>query len=115
MSIRFAFSWILVIASTVAAADDWRQFRGPNGQGHSDSTGLPVKLDAGENVKWKVAIPGKAWSSPVVLGDQVWLSNATADGHQLFAVCVDRNSGKIIHDIKLFDIRNPQFCIPFNS
>src|SRR5437899_12717538 len=43
------------------------------------------------------------------------MSTATEDGHELFVVCVDRDSGKIMQDIKLFDVAKPQFCIPFNS
>jgi outer membrane protein assembly factor BamB len=106
----------LVLASgSVLAADNWPQFRGPNGDGTSDSTGLPVKWSAGEHVKWKADIHGKAWSSPVVWGDQVWVTTATADGKELSVLTIDRESGKILRDQKLFDIATPQYCIPFNS
>jgi len=111
----FAGIVIGLMSSAVLAADNWPQFRGPAGDGTSDAKGLPVEWDAGKNVKWRTAIHGKAWSSPVVWGKQVWMSSATEDGHELFAVCVDKNTGKIVYDLKLFDIANPQFCIPFNS
>ena len=87
---------------SVFASDNWPQFRGPTGQGLTDSTGLPTKWDEKTNVKWKTPIHGRAWSSPVVWGNQVWLTTATEDGDQLFALCIDRESGKIIHDLKLF-------------
>ncbi len=49
---------------------DWPQFRGPNGQGHSDERGLPLTWSETKNVRWKVPIPGKGWSSPVIQGDR---------------------------------------------
>jgi outer membrane protein assembly factor BamB len=66
-------------------------------------------------VTWKTAIHGRGWSSPVILGNQIWLTTATEDGRELFALCLDRQSGKIIRDIKLFDVANPQYVHPFNS
>jgi len=100
----------------VAHADqDWVRFRGPTGQGVSDCTGLPLHWSDTQNVVWKTAIHGKAWSSPVVGKDQIWLSTATPDGHELGAVCVDRGNGRILIDEKLFDVANPQYCHPFNS
>src|SRR5207244_1508770 len=89
--------------------------RGPRGAGHADATGLPIRWSETENIRWKTGIHGKAWSSPVIWGDQIWLTTATPDGHQLFAVCVDRTTGNIIHDLQIFDIKKPSYCIPFNS
>src|SRR2546430_3635035 len=97
------------------ANDHWPQFRGPNGDGHSDSNGLPLNWSETENVKWKAALHGKGWSSPVVWGNQVWLTTATEDGHELFVVCVDRDSGNILRDQKIFEVEKPQFCHAFNS
>lgn len=105
----------LLTAAAARANDDWPQFRGPNGNGISDSADLPLTWSESEHVKWKTAVHGRAWSSPVVLGDQVWLSTATEDGRELFAVCVDRDSGKVVRDQKLFDVEKPQFCHQFNS
>jgi outer membrane protein assembly factor BamB len=100
---------------SVSAGDHWPQFRGPRGEGRSDATGLPVTWSEKENVVWKTAIHDKGWSSPVVWGDQVWLTTAKEDGKEMFALCVDRESGKILHDIKVFDVEKPMFCIAFNS
>ncbi len=91
------------LAAACLAADEWPQFRGPNNDGHSDATGLPLTWGETENVVWKTPIHDKGWSSPVVWGDQVWMTTATADGTQLFAVCVDRKTGNILHDIKLYE------------
>lgn len=105
----------LCLLQTSFASTSWPQFRGPTGDGHSDATGLPVSFGDAEKVKWKTAIHGRGWSSPVVLGDQVWLTTATEDGTKLSVVCVDRESGKIVHDKVLFEVANPQFAHKFNS
>src|SRR3954447_894972 len=93
----------------------WPHFRGPTGQGIATATGLPATWSETQNVTWKTPVPGKAWSSPVVWGDQVWVTNATEDAKQLSVVCVDKNTGKVLHDLKLFDVPQPQYIIPFNS
>jgi outer membrane protein assembly factor BamB len=115
---RIHASVIIVCAFSLTqalAGDNWPEFRGPNGDGHSDSVGLPVRWSESENIKWKVAIHDKGWSSPVIWGNQIWLTTATADGHKLFVMCMDRETGKILHDIKLYDVEKPGFCIPTNS
>ncbi len=109
---------ILALACSVcrlAAEENWPQFRGPRGAGHADVAGLPIRWSETENVRWKTRIHGKAWSSPVIWGDQIWLTTATPDGHQLFAICVDRATGNIVRDLQIFDIKKPSYCIPFNS
>jgi outer membrane protein assembly factor BamB len=105
----------MVLARPASADDHWFQFRGPTAQGISDATGLPLTWSEKENVSWKTAIHGKAWSSPVVWGDQVWLTTATENGQQLSVLCVDKNTGKVLHDLKLFDVPVPQYAHPFNS
>jgi outer membrane protein assembly factor BamB len=102
-------------ACPARAGETWPQFRGPGGAGHADATGLPVHWGEKVNVAWKTPIHDKGWSSPVVWGKQVWLTTARADGKQLFALCLDRDSGKVVHDVKLRDVDRPAFCHPFNS
>lgn len=102
-------------ADEPAAGTVWPQFRGPTGQGIATATGLPVTWSEAQNVAWKTPVRGKAWSSPVVWGDQVWVTNATDDAKQLSVVCLDKHTGKVLHDLKLFDVPQPQFIIPFNS
>ena len=110
------FCLVLVIPNAIAtAADRWTQFRGPDGAGISDATGLPIEWSESSNVRWKTAIKGKAWSSPVVWDEQVWVTNATEDGKRLSALCIDRETGKVERDILVFAIEKPQFCYPFNS
>jgi outer membrane protein assembly factor BamB len=104
-----------VLLLLVALLAQWPQFRGPDGNGLSSATGLPVKWSETENVKWKTAIHGRAWSSPIVLGNQVWVTTATPDGKQLSALAVAKDTGKIVFDLKLFDVPTPQFAHAFNT
>jgi outer membrane protein assembly factor BamB len=103
------------IVVTLLSLAQWPQFRGPDGNGVSTATGLPVTWSETQNVRWKTPIHGRAWSSPVILGRQVWLTTATPDGKQLSALAVDKDTGKILFDLKLFDVPNPQFAHSFNS
>ena len=103
-------TWIIVLWVAVGAAsagENWPQFRGPGGDGHTDATGLPLTWSETRNVKWKTPIHGRAWSSPVIWGKQIWLTTAPADGKALYAVCVDRETGKVARDVKLFDVAKP--------
>ncbi|MDA1016403.1 MAG: PQQ-binding-like beta-propeller repeat protein [Planctomycetota bacterium] len=103
--------------STVCCGEtNWNQFRGPNGDGVSTATDLPAKIEEGSaEITWKTPIHGKGWSSPVAWGDRIWMQTAPEDGKSLYAVCVDAVTGKIVHDIKVFDVADPQFCHPTNS
>ena len=104
----------LFLATSVGAAENWPQFRGPNGDGQA--TGKPpTEWSETKNVKWKTAIHGKGWSSPVIWGDQLWVTTATEDGQQMSAVALNRQTGQIEHDIVDFNTENPQFCHPTNS
>ena len=105
----------LLVTAPGFAGDNWPQFRGPGGQGVSDSTGLPITWGEKQNVAWKTAVHGKSHSSPVVWGDQVWVTTATEKGDDLSVLCLDRSSGRIVHDLKLFHVATPQYAHPFNS
>src|SRR5262245_55807871 len=115
---RFLPLLSLLLLAVPVSADDWTQFRGPKGSGVSKATGLPLKWDdkKEENIVWKTAIPSKGWSSPVILGKQVWLTTAPADGKTRSALCIDRDSGKIVKEIKVFDTPRKLYVdIAFNS
>jgi len=98
-----------------AAGDDWPQFRGPDGQGHSSARGLPLTWDETQNVAWKTPIAGRGWSSPVVRGDQIWLTTALDDGKSLRAVCFATQTGKLMHDVEVFQPQQPGLVNAKNS
>src|SRR5690242_11274947 len=106
----------LSLAVAAAGTDNWPRFRGPHGDGHADAARLPLTWSEKENVVWKTPIHDKGWSSPVVWGEQVWLTMAREDGSQLFAVCVDCASGKVTHDVKVFVVDKPsELWLKYNS
>jgi outer membrane protein assembly factor BamB len=90
-----------------ALPEDWPQFRGPGGQGHSAERGLPSTWSETENIAWKVPVPGRGWSSPVVQGDQIWLTTALDDGHSLRALCFHREDGRVLSNVEVFQKENP--------
>ncbi|MEO0414453.1 MAG: PQQ-binding-like beta-propeller repeat protein [Verrucomicrobiota bacterium] len=61
--------------SFAAEPYSWSQFRGDTQMGHSDET-VPLKWSETENLKWKVDVPGKAWSSPIIHGDHIFITTA---------------------------------------
>jgi len=114
---RFLMLFAIVsFAGASLAGENWPQFRGPHGDNRADEAKLPLIWNEQKNIVWKTAIHDKGWSSPVVWGDQVWLTTAREDGSQLFAVCVDRAGGKVLHDVKVFDVEKPsELWRKFNS
>ena len=75
---------------TFSPASDWPKFRGPTGDGHANVKSIPLKWNATENVKWKVPVPGKGWSSPVLSGGKIYLTTAFAEGDNQDAAGVKR-------------------------
>ena len=85
---------VLVISLSVARAENWPQWRGPNLNGISNEKNLPVKWTPEENVAWKVALPGVSGSTPIIWRDRIFLS--VADGDNLALWCVSKNNGEVI-------------------
>jgi outer membrane protein assembly factor BamB len=104
---------LLLAGSTLHA--QWLQFRGPDGLGVSASRNLPLTWSESTNVRWKTAIDGRAWSSPVILESEIWLTNATRDGRDLSVVTVNAEDGRIVRDQRVFHLEKPQEGHPFNS
>ncbi len=132
----------LLLVSMLSArtqAEDWLQWRGTDGQGHSATTDLAITWSAESGVVWKASIPGRGWSSPVIHASQIWLTTAietpadpeiakerlktntgdqpltVLDRVEFRAICIDRETGKIIHDLLLFEKSKPQWVHALNS
>jgi outer membrane protein assembly factor BamB len=101
--------------SPPSRADEWTQFRGPNGQGRCASTDLPVSWSEQEGIVWKTPIPGRGWSSPVTLDGNIWLTTATHSGHSLRAICLVAKTGQVRWDVEVFHPANPQHVNAKNS
>lgn len=94
---------VLFTLAPCPIAQDWPQFRGPDGQGHSTVKSLPLKWsNSSANIKWKVPIKGLGWSSPVTAEGRIWLTTATKSGTSLRAICLDEKTGKEIHNVEVF-------------
>jgi outer membrane protein assembly factor BamB len=106
---------LFFVACSAVLAQDWPEFRGPTQQGHSNERGLPVSWSETSNVRWKVAIPGRGWSTPAIQGDRIWLTTATEEGKSLRAICVDRNTGAIVHNIEVFRLKQAKQVNSKNS
>lgn len=86
----------------------WPSFRGPRGDGTSDASELPREWGEGRNVRWKTAIHGRGWSTPAVRDGRIWLTTAAEDGRVLSALSVDRETGRVLHDLRIFEVESPQ-------
>lgn len=109
--IRFNFFYLIAISflafsgasnQSEESKNNWTHFRGSNLDGMADVEFCPIKWSPDSNIVWKTNIHGRGWSSPVVYDDQIWMTTATEDGKEMFAVCADFNSGDILFDIKVF-------------
>lgn len=133
-------SFFLLKVSIAESLDaEWPQWRGPAGQGHASVRDLPIKWDDEFNVQWKLTTPGRGWSSPIVIGNQIWLTTAievpsspedakrrtqsntgdqplvVLDQVELKALCIDREKGSLVHELSLITVREPQWIHKLNS
>jgi len=112
-----AGAWLVGSCATVLLAQDWPQFRGPDGQGHSSERGVPIRWSETQNIAWKVPVPGRGWSSPVVVDGRVWLTTAIASGREssLRLMSFDASSGRTTLDVEVLRLRNSALLNQKNS
>ena len=105
--------WVVLFATVVFAPSslaDWPEFRGPTGHGVVvPERPLPLVWSDQQNVVWRTQLPGEGWSSPVVVGQSVYLTAAIADegtnekrGYDLALLIVDVRTGAITKRVSLF-------------
>lgn len=106
----------VVLTTRGVGAQDWPQFRGPTGQGHSSERGLPLEWSESKNVVWKTPVPGSGWSSPVVAGNRVWLTTAAGDRDtSLRLLAFDATTGREAVNVEVFRLRSAGEINPKNS
>jgi outer membrane protein assembly factor BamB len=110
-----AFLAVLLAAGVASAEALWPEFRGPGGQGHSTATGLPLEWAPDKNVVWRAALPGVAWSSPVVANGKIFLTDAAPldskdpdAGVSLRVTALTAATGKVAWDREIFRLTDPQ-------
>ena len=137
--IRIALGFVTVMATMVLAGDQWPEWRGPGGQGYAQVRDLPVSWSETEHVAWKVVVPGRGWSTPVIENGRVWVttgidtpaSKADAERRRktstnaqpltisesvsLRAVGLDLKTGEVLHDIEVISQRDPQMIHQQNT
>jgi outer membrane protein assembly factor BamB len=113
MHIRNLF--LLLALASLPLQAQWPNFRGPADNGQSSAKNVPVSWSETSNVVWKTPIPGRGWSSPVLMDGRVWLTTASPEGNEFRVISVDSKTGKILHDIKLFEATPTQETHPLNS
>ena len=84
---------VLIIGAHVVSAENWPQWRGPSLNGVSSEKGLPLRWSATENITWKLAMPERSGSTPIVWGEHVFLS--VGEGADLALWSVDRDRGTV--------------------
>ena len=86
---------ILAVFAAQSAAQEWTRFRGPNGMGESETTTIPAGwTDATDN--WKITLPGKGHSSPVLWGEKIFLLSADPETAERYVLCINAADGKQI-------------------
>ena len=130
---------LLLLAFSHVSAEEWPEWRGPNGQGISSAKGLPETWSETSGVVWKAELPGRGHSTPVLTGNQLWLTTAlekaatpdqvkarlatntgdqpltVLDSVSLRVLCVDSISGKVLHDMEVLNVKDPQWAHQLNS
>ncbi|HEY7447079.1 MAG TPA: PQQ-binding-like beta-propeller repeat protein [Vicinamibacterales bacterium] len=107
----------LLSLSMRAAGQDWPEFRGPTGQGHSPERDLPLEWSESQNIVWKTAVAGRGWSSPVVAGGRIWVTTATNQrgAASLRALAFDMESGREVVNAEVFRIGGARLTNVKNS
>ena len=86
---------VVALAPSLAVAQEWTRFRGPNGTGQSDATTIPVKWTE-TDYNWKVALPGGGHSSPVIWGDKVFVTSGDTGAPKTILSCLKASDGSTL-------------------
>ena len=140
MRVPLVICWCVITCCARARGEDWTQFRGPTGDGHAAEKGLPTAWGGFGPPAWQTEIPGKGWSSPITIGNRIWLTSAEQlslptkerekklasspaggvdlQAHasvSLLAIELDTDSGEILRQIEVLTVENPAAIHASNS
>ncbi len=110
-------AFILLALATLGPVQhsDWPEYRGPRCDGTALGAELPLRWSEEQNVRWKTEVHGRGWSSPVVLGERIWLTTATPEGTKLSVLALDLATGKVLVDRLLYEVDAPESRNALNS
>lgn len=92
----FIILFLVLNTLTGIQAQNWPCWRGPNGDGISLETNLPIRWDSITNIVWKTTVPGKGYSSPVIWKDKLFLTTALQETQEKILLCYDNKTGKLL-------------------
>jgi outer membrane protein assembly factor BamB len=128
----------LVLLSPLSA-EDWPEWRGQGGQGASSAQNLPETWSETSSITWRSELPGRGHSTPVIAGDRIWVTTAlekpaseaiakeklktntgdqpvtVMDSVSIRALCLDKTTGRLLHDVELLNVKEPQWVHQLNS
>lgn len=87
---------VIMVAVHSAQAEDWPMWRGPDSNGLSTETKVPLTWSDSRNIAWKTAIPGSGYSSPICRGDKIFVTSADVTTNERTLFCIDREAGTIV-------------------
>ncbi len=108
-------SFFSTFCSLSQKTDNWTHFRGSNLNGHANTATAPLHWSDSTNIEWKVEVKGLGWSSPVIFGNQIWLTSAARDGKEFYTMCYDLETGKLLDEKTIFTSGDPQRIHGTNS
>lgn len=95
-SLKYMFVLMLISSTSALQAQNWPNWRGPNGDGTSIENNLPVKWDSITNVDWKSQVPGIGHSSPIIWEDKLFTASALPEMQERILLCYDNKSGNLL-------------------
>src|SRR2546427_484823 len=93
MMLRVATAAALLFLASASRAGNWPAWRGADGMGNCAEKDLPLRWSSTENVRWKVALPDRGNSTPIIWGERIFLTQATDKGRKRATLCLDRRDG----------------------
>ncbi|MBT5708224.1 PQQ-binding-like beta-propeller repeat protein [bacterium] len=102
MNLKVRLALFVLLIPLFVLGENWPRFRGGTGQGLSTEKGLPSHWSVSENIKWKAAIPGNGWSSPVIWGDRVVVTSTTDSDQSCHVICLDVETGNVSWNTEVF-------------
>lgn len=104
---------IIFIFAVQAHAENWSQFRGPEGRGHVEEIGVPVRWSESD-IRWRVELGGIGQSSPVIWGNRIFLTSAENRGKIRRVICLDKSDGRLLWEREI-SCENPEQVHEMNS
>ncbi len=95
-TLKYLFALLIFFSATIINAQNWPNWRGPNGDGTSPETNLPTNWDSITNVVWKSVVPGVGHSSPIIWEDKLFTVSALPGSQEKILLCYNNKNGELL-------------------